>query len=74
MRKYFTWQRVATWAVTAGSFVASTFIPAAAVITAGPVVVPVAGLVTGTIAALAAAGIVPSPTLGAFLGAFLKKK
>lgn len=74
MKKYITWQRLATWAVTAGSFVASTFIPATAVIVAGPVTVPIAGLVTGAIAAAAAAGIVPSPSLGAFLGAFLKRK
>lgn len=74
MKKYITWQRLATWAVTAGSFIASTFIPATAVIVAGPVSIPVAGLVSGAIAAAAAAGIVPSPTLGNVLGAFFRKK
>ncbi len=74
MKPKITWQRVATWAVTAGSFVASTFIPATAVIVAGPLTIPIAGLVTGAIAMAAAAGIVPSPTLGAFIGAVFKKR
>ncbi len=72
--KHITWQRIATIAVTAGSFVASTFIPATAIIVAGPVSIPIAGLVSGACALAAAAGIVPSPTLGNVLGALFKKK
>lgn len=71
------WHKFATVALGIGSFVAAKFIPAAAVITLGPVGIPVAGLVTAGLAIAAAVGVVPaqvSPTVANLIAGISVKK
>lgn len=66
--------RLATWGLTAGTFVAAKLIPATAVIVLGPLSIPVAGLVGAAATGLAAVGVEQSPKLRALLEAVTVKK
>lgn len=71
------WHKFATVALGVAAFCATKFIPAAAVITLGPVGIPVAATVTVALTGLAAVGIVPdkvSPTVAALIGSISVKK
>lgn len=64
------WHKIATIALGIGSFCATKFIPAAAVLTLGPVAIPVAATVTAALAGFAAVGILPekvSPTVAGII-------
>lgn len=65
--KWFNWHTIASIALAAGSWAASTLIPATAAIALGPLSIPVAGVVTGVLAIAAAQGVVPQRTLTTLL-------
>ena len=71
------WHKFASIALGIGAFCATKFIPAACVLTLGPVGIPVAAAVSVALTGLAAVGIVPSqvsPTIATFIGSIGVKK
>jgi len=70
------WHKIGAVALGIASFCATKFIPAALVVTLGPVSIPVAASVSVAIAGLAAVGLVPekvSPTVATILSSISLK-
>lgn len=68
------WHQLASVAVTVGAFVAAKLIPATAIITLGPLGIPVAALVDAALTGVAAVGIQRSPMIKDALERLVLKK